>query len=482
MTTTRGIALYIGALLGPGLLLLPGLAAAEAGPASVLAWAGLLLVSALFAVVFGALGRALPSGGGVAGFTSAGLGPRAGAAVRGCFLVGVVCGVPVVCVTGATYITELTGGDMAVRCLIAVALMLAALGLVSRGLRASSGAQLALVAVLIAVIVIAVAGSAPAARAANWTPFAPGGWTSVGHAASTLMFSFFGWEALAPLTGKFRDPGRQLPRVIGATVLVTTVIYLSLAVATIAVLGRGAASDVPVAALLVRAAGAPGRVIAAVVAVVLTLGTLNAYMSGVVAMSAGDAASFGDAASAGDAASFGNTAFGNTAGAAAAGSADGAARPRGSGRTLLAVSGIAGCALTALYGLGIVTVGDLVGLPVALLLSVYAGCTLSGARVLRGPARACAVIAFAAVVVLLAFCGWPLILAAAVALGSVLITARRRQGPGARVFAFVVVFATTAVSLPQSSRRGRMSVPPLTVVGASVVRALSAGSRSLWRS
>jgi amino acid efflux transporter len=403
MTTTRGIALYIGALLGPGLLLLPGLAAAEAGPASVLAWAGLLLVSALFAVVFGALGRALPSGGGVAGFTSAGLGPRAGAAVRGCFLVGVVCGVPVVCVTGATYITELTGGDMAVRCLIAVALMLAALGLVSRGLRASSGAQLALVAVLIAVIVLAVAGSAPAARAANWTPFAPGGWTSVGHAASTLMFSFFGWEALAPLTGKFRDPGRQLPRVIGATVLVTTVIYRSLAIATIAVLGRGAATDVPVAALLVRAAGAPGRVIAAAVAVVLTLGTLNAYMSGVVAMSAGDVP--GDAA------------------------AGGAARPRGSGRALLAVIGIAGCALTGLYGLGIVTMGDLVGLPVALLLSVYAGCTLSGARVLRGPARACAVIAFAAVVVLLAFCGWPLVLAAAVALVSALIRVERRRTP-----------------------------------------------------
>jgi len=31
LTTSRGAALYIGALLGPGLLLMPGLAAAEAG-------------------------------------------------------------------------------------------------------------------------------------------------------------------------------------------------------------------------------------------------------------------------------------------------------------------------------------------------------------------------------------------------------------------------------------------------------------------
>jgi amino acid efflux transporter len=386
MTTTRGIALYIGALLGPGLLLLPGLAAAEAGPASVVAWAGLLVVSALFAVVFGTLGRALPGDGGVAAYTAAGLGPSAGAAARGCFLTGVVCGVPVVCLTGASYVTALTGGGTAVRCLIAVALMLAALGLVSRGLRASSGAQLALVTVLIVVVIIAVAGSAPGARASNWTPFAPGGWTSVGHAASTLMFSFFGWEALAPLTGKFRDPGRQLPRVIAMTVLVTTAIYLSLAIATIAVLGRGATTGIPVAALLVRAAGGTGRIIAALVAVVLTLGTINAYMSGVVAMTR----------------------------------TRDSGRPEGSGHVLLAIIALAGCLLTGLYGAGVVTIGGLVGLPTTLLLFVYAGCMLSGARTLRGPVRLCAGIALAAVLVLLAFCGWPLALAAGVALASAL--------------------------------------------------------------
>src|ERR1700722_6240467 len=77
LTTARGAALYIGALLGPGLLLLPGLAAAEAGPASVLAWAGLLVLSGLFAVVFGALGRGFPSAGGVIGYVRAGLGARA---------------------------------------------------------------------------------------------------------------------------------------------------------------------------------------------------------------------------------------------------------------------------------------------------------------------------------------------------------------------------------------------------------------------
>src|SRR5579859_4711028 len=78
LTTARGAALYIGAILGPGLLLLPGLAAAEAGPASILAWLALLGLSGLFAAVFSALGRQVPSAGGVMGYVSAGPGQTAG--------------------------------------------------------------------------------------------------------------------------------------------------------------------------------------------------------------------------------------------------------------------------------------------------------------------------------------------------------------------------------------------------------------------
>ena len=116
------------------------------------------------------------------------------------------------------------------------------------------------------------------------------------------MLSFAGWEAVAPLTARFRDPGRQLPRVIGAAFGVTAVLYLALAVTTIAVLGPAAATDVPLADLLVRAAGETGRVAAAVAAVVLTLGTVNAYLSGAAALArqlAGGAAEPGGAAGAG---------------------------------------------------------------------------------------------------------------------------------------------------------------------------------------
>jgi amino acid efflux transporter len=45
LTTRSGAALYVGAVLGPGVLLLPALAAEAAGPASILAWVALLALS-----------------------------------------------------------------------------------------------------------------------------------------------------------------------------------------------------------------------------------------------------------------------------------------------------------------------------------------------------------------------------------------------------------------------------------------------------
>jgi len=394
LTTARGAALYIGALLGPGLLLLPGLAAAEAGPASVLAWAGLLILSGLFAVVFGSLGRRFPSAGGVIGYVRAGLGRRASAVAGWSFLAGVVAGAPVVCLIGAGYVTELTGGGRLGRALIGALLLLAVMALAAGGLRASATAQLLLVGLLLAVVVVAVVGSAGWSQAANWAPFAPHGWQAVGHAASTLMLSFVGWEAVAPLTTRFTDPARQLPRVIGSALVVTSVLYLGLAIATISVLGRGAGISAPLAALLRDAAGPAGTVAAAVAAVVLTLGAVNAYVTGATEMAV--------------------ELTRPEAARPAAGAATGAAT-RPAPRFLAAIAA-SGFALISLYGLGLVSPAALVAIPTTLFLVVYLGCMASAALVLRGPARLAAAPAAVIVAVVLAFCGWALLAALALIL------------------------------------------------------------------
>jgi len=404
LTTIRGASLYIGALLGPGLLLLPGLAAAEAGPASVLAWVGLLLLSGLFAVVFAALGRSYPSAGGVTGYVTAGLGDRAGRAVGWMFLTGVVTGAPVVCLIGAAYVTALTGGGQVARASIAALLLLAVLALAAAGLRASSGAQLLLVGLLIVVVAVAVAGSAPSARAANWAPFAPHGWLAVGHAATTLMLSFVGWEAVAPLTSRFADPARQLPRVVAIALAVTSVLYLGLATATVGVLGHSADTLVPLAALLRVAAGPAGTAGAAVAAVVLTLGTTNAYLNGAAAM----------------ARALFRPRPADTTTCDAAGDGE----SRRSTLPLFGAIAATGLVLITLYGFGLVSPASLVSIPTTLFLVVYLGCMGAAARLLPGPARWAALPAAVAVLVMLGYCGWALAVPAAVA---VAIAFRRKH-------------------------------------------------------
>jgi len=376
LTITRASALYIGALLGPGLLLLPGLAAAQAGPASILAWLALLGLSGLFAAVFSALGRRFPSAGGVMGYVTAGLGNRAGLAVGWSFLVAVVGGAPLVCLIGASYVTELTGGGQLARASVAAVLLMIVLTLAAGGLRASTGAQLVLVSLLIGVVIVAIAGSSASVRAANWTPFAPHGWLSIGHAAATLMLSFVGWEAVAPLTTRFANPSRQLPRVIAIALAATTALYLGLAIATIGVLGPQAASAVPLADLLHRAIGPAGTAAAAAAAIVLTLGAVNAYVTGAATM----------------ARQLTGTAH----------------RGEGPAPRFLVTIAATGLLLITLYGLGLISTDSLVAVPTTLFLFVYLGCMTAATRVLRGRARAAAIPATLAVIVMLAFCGWAL--------------------------------------------------------------------------
>jgi amino acid efflux transporter len=397
LTTTRGAALYIGALLGPGLLLLPGLAVTVAGPASLLAWVALLVLSALFAVVFAAFGLRFPSAGGVIGYVTAGLGARAGLAAGWCFLAGVVAGAPVVCLIGASYVTELTGGGQLARAGVGALLLLVLLALAKGGLRASAAAQMLLVGLLVGVVAVAVAGTAGSVRAANWTPFAPHGWLAVAHAAAILMLSFVGWEAVAPLTTAFPDPARQLTRVVAIALAVTSALYLGLAIVTIGVLGPGAATIVPLADLLQRAIGPVGTAAAAVAAVVLTLGSVNAYISGGAVM-AGHLTRPHRVRNE----RVENEQVGST----------GHAPPAPQFLVAVAASGLL---LITLYGFGAVSPAALVAIPTTLFLAVYLGSMVSAVRVLRGPARVAAVPATVAVTVMLACSGWALALPVLVA-------------------------------------------------------------------
>ena len=421
MTTSRAAALYIGALLGPSVLIVPGLAAAIAGPASIVDWVALLVLSGLLAWVFTALGRSVRDGGGVAAYARAGLGDRAGATVGWCFLAGVVVGAPVVCQAGANYLAELFELGRGASTAFAAILLLAVLAVTLAGARASSTAQLGLVVVLVALVAVAVVGGAGHLRLDNWTPFAPHGPASVGPAATVLMLSFVGWEAIAPMTGRLRDPDRQLPRVILIAFVVTSAVYVALAVMTIGVLGRAADGAAPLADLLRVAIGPAGALVAAVVAIALVLTAVNAYLTGAAALAE-------------------------------------QLLPNSRPKTLQFSVAVSGMIILATVGAGWVSLTHLVAVPTAFFLTVYLFCTASATRVLRGPVRLAAGAACATTVVILGFSGPALVIVAAV-VALAALTARRSAEWARRVNpADLPSPATTqATATAALTRKGRPS-------------------------
>ena len=105
----QGTALFVGAVLGPGVLALPRLAAAAAGPASLVTWAVLLALSVPVSLTFAALGARSPDGGGVATFAGSAFGRDLAAAVGWWFFLAIPIGVPAGALIGGEYVAVALG-------------------------------------------------------------------------------------------------------------------------------------------------------------------------------------------------------------------------------------------------------------------------------------------------------------------------------------------------------------------------------------
>jgi amino acid efflux transporter len=388
---THGAALYVGSLVGPGVLLVPALAVQASGPASVVAWAGLLLLSAPLAYTFAALGVRMPVSGGVAEYVRAGFGARAGLITGGWFLTAVIVGAPAVSLIGGFYVAALTGSGSGVAAAVGLAILLTVLCANVAGLRISSRLQLVTAGVLTLLISVAVAAALPAHGDQHWHPFAPHGWLAVGTAANILVWLFVGWEAVAQLAGEFRDPARQLPRSMAFAFGIVTVLYAGLAIATVGVTS-GSHSKVPLADLMAAGFGETGRRATTVLAVALTMGTMNVYIGGASKLTAALAEQ----------------------GALPAWLGRDAVRsvPR---RPLIVIGAVGIVLLVALL-VGVSSTSDLIRATSACFVAVYVAATASAVRILRGRERATASVALALVVVVAAFSGWYLLLPAASAL------------------------------------------------------------------
>jgi amino acid efflux transporter len=415
LSVSQGSALYVGAVLGTGVIALPALAAQAAGPASLLAWLGLVALSVPLAATFAALGARYPDAGGVSTYVRTAFGARAAAVVGWCFYFAIPAGAPAAAIFGGAYVASATGGGT--RTVLGTAAVLMAVVTVTNafGLRISGRVQLALAGTLVLLLTTAMLTALPHARLDHLRPFAPHGWFAVGTAAALLVWSFSGWEAITSLAGDFRRPARDLPRATTVALVVVGVLYLGIAATSLLVLGpTGSTSSTgqaaPLAELLAIGIGGKVQAIAAAAAVLLTVGTMNAYYAG--------AAKLG-AALGRDQALPAWLARGSSAGEV----------PR---RSLAVVSGTSAVALAAVAVVG-VGPRPLVLLTTGSFVLVYLLGTAAAIRLLpkRSWSRRAAVVAFASSLFLLAATGVYLLWTLLVAVGA-LAYLRWRRLPGDR--------------------------------------------------
>ncbi len=279
LDVSQGAALTIGAVLGTGVISLPALAVQEAGPASLLAWAGLLLVSVPLATTFAALGARYPDGGGVSTYARRAFGARAATVVGWCFYFAIPIGAPTAAGFAGAYVADAAGGGRSTQLLATGAIIALVAAMNWFGLRVSGRVQLVIAGVLGLLLAGATLVSLPHAELGNLTPFAPHGWLAVGSAAALLVWAFAGWEVVTSLSGEYRNPARDIGRATGIAIAVISVLYLGVAFATVAVLGRHP-GKAPLSDLLVLGFGEAARPVITVVAVLLSVGAINAYFAG----------------------------------------------------------------------------------------------------------------------------------------------------------------------------------------------------------
>jgi APA family basic amino acid/polyamine antiporter len=98
-----------------------------------------------------------------------------------------------------------------------------------RGVKESAGANTGMVLIKIAAIAIFCLGAFPAIDTANWHPFAPHGFPGILTGASLVFFTYIGFDSVSTAAEECRNPQRDLPVGIIATLIVCTILYGSVA-------------------------------------------------------------------------------------------------------------------------------------------------------------------------------------------------------------------------------------------------------------
>jgi len=234
------MAISIGAMVGSGIFILPGLAMKMAGPAVVFAYflAGLLVLPA--ALSKSEMATAMPEAGGTYLYIERAMGP----------LFGTIAGVgtwfsltfkgALALVGGAPYLVLLL--DLPVT---PVALTVAALLIILNvvGAKQTGRMQIAIVAIMLAVMVWFIVVGAPSVENARFAGFFDSGIGGILGATGFVFVSYAGVTKVASVAEEVENPDRNLPLGILGSLVVTAAIYVAIVTVMVGVADRAALTD-----------------------------------------------------------------------------------------------------------------------------------------------------------------------------------------------------------------------------------------------
>ncbi|HBH78925.1 MAG TPA: amino acid permease [Nitrospira sp.] len=156
------------------------------------------------------------------------------------------------------------------------------------GIKESARAAGLIVLLKLAVVLFFIAVGAPAVNSDNWTPFMPNGFEGVRAAAAIIFFAYIGFDAVSTAAEEAKNPQRDVPFGILASLSVCTVLYISVAAVLTGLVPVGQIDiHAPVAEALTRVGFKWGAAIVAIgavagitsVLVVMMLGQIRVFFA-----------------------------------------------------------------------------------------------------------------------------------------------------------------------------------------------------------
>lgn len=232
----------IGAIIGSGIFVIPGPAAAQfAGPGVMISFLIAALGCALAGLCYAELAAMFPSAGSAYVYSSRAFGRAVGWIVGWLLLLEYLFAAAIVAQACAAYALSFFDVEHAayarVLMMVLPCIVLAAVASIAiRGVEQSAGVVATIVVIKVGVIVLVIACGAAFVDADRWTPLVPEntgvwgeyGWSGVLRAAGIVFYTYLGFDTVAVTAQEARHPQRDVPFALLGSLVLCTVLFVAM--------------------------------------------------------------------------------------------------------------------------------------------------------------------------------------------------------------------------------------------------------------